>query len=192
MSSDACSSAFLVSQSLSFTSLPSFLQHLGGGTEFDIGQCAAASAEARRDLVLLPLVRTCVGSLDPLEACLVAGQASLDHAELNSETFVLRRLGRCATSNEESICQALAIVLAQKLLSLGKFSYTARPHKSPQSIPYSTRNMSVCSRPVEKAAHSAGRELLTTRRILRDFHLFLFKKLHGWTEFFFNQYYHNS
>ena len=65
--------------------------------EFDIRQCAAASAKARRDLVLCPLRENMCRhrrSLDPLEACLVAGQALLDHAELNSETFVLRRLAR--------------------------------------------------------------------------------------------------
>ena len=33
-------------------------------------------------------------SLDPLELCRVEGQALLDRAELNSETFVLRRLTR--------------------------------------------------------------------------------------------------
>ena len=48
-------------------------------------------------------------------------------------------------------------------------SYSARSHKYPQSSPYSTRNVSVCSRPMENAAHSAPRELLTTRRILREF-----------------------
>ena len=48
-------------------------------------------------------------------------------------------------------------------------SYSARSHKSPQSSPYSTRNMSLCSRPMENAAHSAPGELLTTRRIFREF-----------------------
>ena len=100
-------------------------------------------------------------SLLPSEACLVAGQALLDHAELNSETFVLRRLTRRAPYSEKSI-QALAVVQVQG------FCRSARSHRSPHSSPYVTWNMSVCSRPVEKAAHSVPRELLTTRRILRD------------------------
>ena len=94
-------------------------------------------------------------AFDPVEPRLVAELALLDHAELNSEAFVLRRLTCWGTGSEESICQALAIVHAQGV--------------SPQSTPYSTRNISVCSRPAENAAHSAPRELLTTRRILREF-----------------------
>ena len=49
-------------------------------------------------------------SLDPLEARLVAGQALLDRADLNSEMFVLRRLARSGASSKKSVCQALAIV----------------------------------------------------------------------------------
>ena len=60
-------------------------------------------------------------AFNPLEARFVAGYALLEHAELNAEAFVFRRLACCGSSSEESICQALAIVLAQgfRLLEIG-------------------------------------------------------------------------
>ena len=58
--------------------------------------------------------------------------------------------------------------LLQSFTPSRSVSYSARSHKSQQSSPYSTRNMSVCSRPVKNAAHTLPWELLTTRRILRE------------------------
>ena len=73
--------------------------------------------------------------------------------------------------SEESICQALAIVHAQGIGHLEMcFVLSKITQVSAKTSPYSTRNISVCSRPVENAAHSAPRELLTTRRMLREFH----------------------
>ena len=77
-------------------------------------------------------------SFHPLEACHVAGQALFEHAELNSETFVLRRLARSGPCSEKSIFQALAVVHAQGFCRLEiEFSYSARSHRSPHSSPYS-------------------------------------------------------
>ena len=83
------------------------------------------------------------------KAGLVAEQALLDNAEFNSDPAARR----ASATPSQSFTHKASV---------------ARSHKSPQSSPYSTRNMSVCSRPVETAAHSAPRELLTTRRFLRE------------------------
>ena len=67
-----------------------------------------------------------------------------------------------------SICQALAIVHAQGFcrLEIG-FVFSKITQVSAKFTVQHSEHVSV--RPVEKAAHSAPRELLTTRRILREF-----------------------
>ena len=131
-------------------------------------------------------------SLDQLETRFVAGLALLDHAELNSETFVLRRLARRATGNEESICQALAIVLAQCFCRLEKvFLFRKTTQVSATFAVQHSKHVSVfqtsgesCTLSPKRASHN----LLYLTRV-PCISLFI---LHFWTEFFFNQYYHNS
>ena len=85
-------------------------------------------------------------SLDPLEACLVAGQALLDHAELNSETFVLRRLARRGTWQRGEHLAGSCNRSRTRLLSLGGSFRVQQDHTSlRKSSPYRTRNMSVFS-----------------------------------------------
>ena len=93
LSSHACFSAFLMSQCLACAILSSVIQHLGGRTNLILGS-----------------LQQFLHKLDV--STLVAGEALLDHAELNSEAFVFRSLACCGTGSEESICQALAIVHA--------------------------------------------------------------------------------
>ena len=69
-------------------------------------------------------------SLDPLEARLVAGQAWLDHAELNSETFVLRRLARCGGAHLPGPCNRSRT----KLLSLGDRFRIQQDHTSLRKV----------------------------------------------------------
>ena len=117
MSLGACSSVFLVPQYLSFTSLPSFLQH---GTNLISG--SAQQLPQKLDVTSFFAFGENIcrhrRSLDPLEACLVAGQALLDHAELNSETFVLRRLA-WHRQRGEHLPGSCTIVHAQGFCRLG-------------------------------------------------------------------------
>ena len=121
--------------------LPSCLQHLGGGTNLMSGSVQHLPQKFDMTLFLAFGENICRHrrSFDPLEACLVTGQALLDHAELNSETLFLRRLTQLCWQRGEHLpfsCNRSPT----RLLSFGDmFSYSARSHKSPQSSPYSIR-----------------------------------------------------
>ena len=101
---------------------------------------------------------------------LVTGRALLDHAELNSETFVLRRLAGHGTGSEESICQALAIVHAQSFCRLDIVFVFSKISQVSAKIHRTALGTCQCVPDQwKKAAHPAPRELNTTLRILREF-----------------------
>ena len=84
---------------------------------------------------------------------------------LSSDVLLAAELGSCKRSRTGHRSFGDMFRTQQDHTSLRKAHHTTLA----QSSPYNTRNISVCSRPVENAAHSAPREFVTTRRILREF-----------------------
>ena len=90
----------------------------------------------------------------------------LDHAELNSEAFVLRRLTCSGTGSEESICQALAMVHAQGIGQVGDmFRIQQDSTNLRKAHPTALGTYPYVPKPVENAAHP-------TMEILMDFRLY--------------------
>ena len=137
------------------------VQHLGGGTNLMSGsvQLHPQKLDMASFFAFGENICRHRRSLDPSEARLVAGQALLDHAELNSETFVLRRLTRSGAGSGESICQALAIVYAQSFSRLEMvfvFSTITQVHRTAlgtcQCVPDQWRRLHTHSSYLTRAA----------------------------------------
>ena len=156
---NVCFSAFLMSQYFAFTSLSSFLQHLGGCSDLVASSVQQLTQKLDVSSFLSLGENICRHrcAFDPLEPRLVAEQALL--IMLSS---IPRRLSSDVLLAAEPAARRASASLLQssthRASAIWRYvSYSARPHKSPQISPHSSRNISVCSRPVENAAHSAPR-----------------------------------
>ena len=150
--------SLLVILQRSFKSLPSLNSASQMSHESDTGDVCSTfvkSSPSPRFLAFGAHVRRHRRSFNPLEARFVARKALLVNAEFDSKTF-LTRFARIGSSSEKSICQALAIIHAQRFRCL-KISLILSKVTQVSAHFTVQHSKHVCSRPVKKAADSALR-----------------------------------